>query len=431
MEQRYAQYAVEKAVQLLAIDSPTGFTDKAAEWVLEAFASLGFDARKTTKGGILIDLGGEESAEGGLLLQAHTDTLGAMVAEVKANGRLRVTNLGGMRAENGETENVRVYTRGGKVYEGTLQLCNASVHVNGDYGKTERTFDTTEVLLDEAVTSADETRALGIETGDIVCFDPRTRVTASGYIKSRFLDDKLSVGILLGYWHLRRRTRALPLRDQAELELAYLFGMVGTFVGAKLLSLLTVLPELRADLPLLTSDIGAFFRKYLYAGFVFYGGLYGILSAVWLYAKLAGCQFALLARAYLPIVPLIHGFGRLGCFCVGCCYGKPSERLGIAFAHSEIAPNGVPLLPVQLIEAALVFGLFFLLWQMSRRGMDGRRMLGWYLLVYSVGRFVLEFFRGDTYRGFIGILSVSQVIALLSILGGGLLLWRTRAPRNA
>ena len=71
--------------------------------------------------------------------------------------------------------------------------------MNGDYGKTERTFDTTEVLLDESVTSAYETRALGIETGDIVCFDPRTRVTASGYIKSRFLDDKLSVGILLGF----------------------------------------------------------------------------------------------------------------------------------------------------------------------------------------------------------------------------------------
>ena len=174
MEQRYAQYAVEKAVQLLAIDSPTGFTDKAAEWVLEAFASLGFDARKTTKGGILIDLGGEESAEGGLLLQAHTDTLGAMVAEVKANGRLRVTSLGGMRAENGETENVRVYTRSGKVYEGTLQLCNASVHVNGEYAKTNRTFDTTEILLDENVSSAEETRALGIETGDIVCFDPRS-----------------------------------------------------------------------------------------------------------------------------------------------------------------------------------------------------------------------------------------------------------------
>ena len=107
MEQNYARYAVEKAVQLLAIDSPTGFTDKAAEWVQEAFTSLGFAAQKTEKGGILIDLGGKESREGGLLLQAHMDTLGAMVAEVKANGHLRVTSLGGMRAENGETENVR------------------------------------------------------------------------------------------------------------------------------------------------------------------------------------------------------------------------------------------------------------------------------------------------------------------------------------
>ena len=185
MEQKYAEYAVQKAAELLAIDSPTGFTDQAAAWVLDTFGALGFDAKKTAKGGVLVDLGGDASDEGALLLQAHTDTLGAMVAEVKANGRLRVTNLGGMRAENGETENVRVYTRAGKVYEGTLQLCNASVHVNGDYGKTDRTFDTTEILLDETVSSAEETRALGIETGDIVCFDPRTRVTASGYIKSR------------------------------------------------------------------------------------------------------------------------------------------------------------------------------------------------------------------------------------------------------
>ena len=229
MEQRYAQYAVEKAVQLLAIDSPTGFTDKAAEWVLEAFASLGFDARKTTKGGILIDLGGEESAEGGLLLQAHTDTLGAMVAEVKANGRLRVTSLGGMRAENGETENVRVYTRSGKVYEGTLQLCNASVHVNGEYAKTNRNFDTTEILLDENVSSAEETRALSIETGDIVCFDPRTHVTASGYIKSRFLDDKLSVGILLGFAkYLHDEKKTLPRRTYVHVTVYEEVGFGGS-----------------------------------------------------------------------------------------------------------------------------------------------------------------------------------------------------------
>ena len=211
MEQKYAQYAIEQAVALLAIDSPTGFTENAAQWVYDAFTALGFSASITTKGGVLVDLGGADSEEGGLLLQAHTDTLGGMVAEIKANGRLRLVNLGGMRAENGETENVRVYTRSGKVVEGTLQLCNASIHVNGQYGETSRTFDTTEVLLDEPVTTAEQTRALGIEVGDIACFDPRTRVTASGYIKSRFLDDKLSVGILLGFAkYLRDEHKSLP-----------------------------------------------------------------------------------------------------------------------------------------------------------------------------------------------------------------------------
>lgn len=196
---RYTEYAVEKTCELLAIDSPTGFTDGAVRYVKEEFEALGFRTLVTEKGGVLIKLGGEESAEGGLLLEAHTDTLGGMVAELKSNGRLRITNLGGMRAENAECENVRVYTRDGNVYEGTLQLINPSVHVNGQYADTKRSFDTTEIVLDEDVSSADELRNLGLEVGDIVAFDPRTRVTSSGYIKSRFLDDKLSVGILLGF----------------------------------------------------------------------------------------------------------------------------------------------------------------------------------------------------------------------------------------
>ena len=104
-----------------------------------------------------------------------------------------------MNPNNAESENVRVYTREGKVLEGTCQLCNASVHVNGDYSTTARTFDTIEVLLDENTTSEKETRELGVEVGDIVAFEPRSRITESGYIKSRFLDDKLSVGILLGF----------------------------------------------------------------------------------------------------------------------------------------------------------------------------------------------------------------------------------------
>ncbi|MBE6943793.1 MAG: M42 family metallopeptidase, partial [Ruminococcaceae bacterium] len=100
---------------------------------------------------------------------------------------------------NAETENVRVYTRSGNIIEGTFQLSNASIHVNGDYNSTSRNYDTCEVVLDEDVRSAADTRKLGIEVGDIVCFDPRTKRTASGYLKSRFLDDKLSVGILFGF----------------------------------------------------------------------------------------------------------------------------------------------------------------------------------------------------------------------------------------
>ena len=209
----YAEYATEKACELLSIDSPTGYTAAAAAWVRDAFASLGYPAVITAKGGVVIDLGGLDAPEGGLLLAAHTDTLGGMVAEIKGNGHLRLTGLGGMKADNGECENVRVHTRDGKVIEGTLQLCNASVHVNGAYSSTPRSFDTTEVVLDEDVSSASDTRALGIEVGDIVAFDPRTRVTPSGYIKSRFLDDKLSVAILLGLAKfLRDEGIALPRR---------------------------------------------------------------------------------------------------------------------------------------------------------------------------------------------------------------------------
>ena len=192
IEKKYAEFAWEQSAALLNIDSPTGFTTRAVQWVKEAFEALGFTASYTTKGGVLADLGGEGE---GLMLAAHTDTLGGMVAQIKGNERLKITALGGMNANNAEAENVRVYTRSGKVYEGTLQLCNASIHVNPEYNNTKRNFDTTEVVLDEDK-KAEE---LGIQVGDIVCFDPRTRRTDSGYLKSRFLDDKLSVGILLGF----------------------------------------------------------------------------------------------------------------------------------------------------------------------------------------------------------------------------------------
>ena len=211
IERMYAEYAWEKTAALLAIDSPTGYTAKAAVWVKEAFEKMGFTAQITEKGGVLADLGGTDS-ENGLLLAAHADTLGAMVAQIKGNGRLRLTPLGGMNPNNAEAENVWVYTRGGKVIDGTCQLCNASVHVNPDYSSAKREWSSMEVVLDENVNSAEDTRKLGIEVGDIVCFEPRTRRSASGYLKSRFLDDKLSVGILLGFAKYLSDNSIVPAR---------------------------------------------------------------------------------------------------------------------------------------------------------------------------------------------------------------------------
>lgn len=194
----YVDYIVEETKKILAIDSPSGFTKEVADFVVKEYRALGYEAKLTVKGGVLVTIGGKNK-EDAVMLEAHIDTLGAMVTEIKGNGRLKVSPIGGMNANNAEAENCRVYTRFSGKYEGTLQLANASVHVNADYSDEKRKFGVMEVVLDEKVKSKEDVEKLGIMAGDIVCFDPRTVVTESGYIKSRFLDDKLSVGILLGY----------------------------------------------------------------------------------------------------------------------------------------------------------------------------------------------------------------------------------------
>ena len=207
----YTQFILDETMALLAIDSPSGMTQRAAEHVMARFAALGYAPQRTRKVGVLVCLGGADMDDA-VLLEAHMDTLGGMVAEVKGSGRLRIDRFGGLRAENVETENCRVYARGGAVLEGTAQLCNASIHVNGKYGETQRTFDTIEIVLDEDVKSAEDVKKLGVRNGDYVCFDPRAHVTKSGYIKSRFLDDKLSAGILLGYAKYLRDEHVTPAR---------------------------------------------------------------------------------------------------------------------------------------------------------------------------------------------------------------------------
>ena len=208
---KYVDYIVEQAKNLINIDSPSGYCKGVGDYLLGEFEKLGFPAYRTIKGGIIADLGGED-AENAVLLAGHCDTLGAIVHEIKSNGHLKMTNVGGMQPNNAEVENVRVITKFNGVYEGTCQLINPSVHVNKDYATTSRTWDTIEIVLDENVNSKEDVEALGIMVGDYVCFEPRFRVTDSGYIKSRFLDDKLSVGILLGYAKYLKEEKVTPER---------------------------------------------------------------------------------------------------------------------------------------------------------------------------------------------------------------------------
>ena len=195
---KYIDYIIKSAEKLLNINSPSGYTKEVVEFLFKEFEEIGYDPQITVKGGLIVNIGGNNDNDA-VFLEAHVDTLGAMVAEIKSNGRLRVTNIGGMNANNAEAENCIINTRFNGNYEGTCQLVNPSIHVNGNYNSTERTFDTVEIVLDELVSCAEDVLALGIDTGDFVCFEPRFRVTNKGFIKSRFLDDKLSAAILLGF----------------------------------------------------------------------------------------------------------------------------------------------------------------------------------------------------------------------------------------
>ena len=167
MKKSYVEYVVEETEKILAIDSPSGYTQKVAEYLMKEYRKLGYDPVQTVKGGVLVKLGGKKE-DNAILLEAHADTLGAMVCERKGNGRLKVTPLGGMNPNNSETENCRIITKSGKIHTGTCQLVNASIHVNGEYNDTKRSWDTVEIVPDEPVSSVKDLDELGIRNGDIV-----------------------------------------------------------------------------------------------------------------------------------------------------------------------------------------------------------------------------------------------------------------------
>lgn len=180
---------------LLSIPSPTGYTENVARQLCAWLTDMGYSPRVTRKGLVWCDLCQGEGE--GVLLSSHVDTLGAMVRSVKGNGRIRYTKTSSGADTTVETETCLIHTRDGRTYTGTVQSCHASQHVFPRMATEERNDETLEVVLDEKVHSAQDVYALGIDTGCFISWDPRTVVTASGYVKSRFLDDKASAGVLL------------------------------------------------------------------------------------------------------------------------------------------------------------------------------------------------------------------------------------------
>jgi len=221
-----------------------------------------------------------------------------------------------------------------------------------------------------------------------------------------------TLGVVLGIVYLLWSCR----KDKKLLEdsiYIYIWACIAAMVGAKLLYLVIEAKNIVALMKMYPSQIVQIILAYLSGGFVFYGGLFGALLGVLLASRYFGLSFMKQLNIFAPIIPLVHGFGRIGCHLVGCCYGiEYSGFLHIIYENSTHAPNGIWLFPVQLVEASINFALFIVLAVMAAKKLGKGRLIYVYLLVYSVARFILEFFRGDGYRGRLLGVSTSQLISI-------------------
>jgi putative aminopeptidase FrvX len=216
-------HIVDFLVGLLNTPSPTGYHAEAVTYVEDAFAALdigGLVITHTPKGALIVTWPGEQDAapRG---LTAHIDTLGLMVKEIKGSGRLKLSMLGGFMWNAVEFEGVTVQTRSGQRYRGTVVPVKASVHIHRDARTAKRTQDTMEVRLDARVSSADDTRKLGVEVGDFVFLDPRVEVTDTGFIRSRHLDDKAGVAAIYSAFKALRDANLRPAQTVTVLIANY------------------------------------------------------------------------------------------------------------------------------------------------------------------------------------------------------------------
>jgi putative aminopeptidase FrvX len=210
---------VDFLVGLLNTPSPTGDTGRAMAYVQDAFAQFPFQMNLTPKG-VLVGTWPGELNNAPRALTAHVDTLGAMVREIKSNGRLRLTQLGGWQWNSVEGEGVTIFASNGENYRGTILPTTASIHAHTRKKREVLRDDTNmEVRIDARTQSSKETRSLGINVGDIIAFDPRVELSDTGFIRSRHLDDKASVAAIFGALDALAR-EGLPPRQTTTIHIS-------------------------------------------------------------------------------------------------------------------------------------------------------------------------------------------------------------------
>ncbi len=229
----------------------------------------------------------------------------------------------------------------------------------------------------------------------------------------------IAIGILAAYWNTERLAKKAGLDPEPVFNIL-IIGVGFGILGAKLLFYITILDQIIANPKLIAT--------YLTEGFVVYGGIiFGIVAAL-LYCKKKGLSFFHYLDCAAPSIALAQGFGRIGCFLAGCCYGTPMDcPISITFTDSAYAPNHIPLFPSQLVSSAFDFVHFFVLCALFKRNKQPGKIGAFYLVFYSIGRFIIEFFRGDLERGNVGTLSTSQFISVfVAIVGIAMVVFLSR-----
>lgn len=202
-------YITAFAKKLFAIDSPSGYTSNAIQFLETEAQGLGYETFRNEKGNLHIVVHGQDESRT-IGISAHTDTLGLMVRSINADGTLAITALGGPLMPTLDGEYCRIITRDQKVYTGTILSTSPAVHVYADAKDKARNCDSMIVRIDEVVKNKADVQALGVMNGDIIAYDPKTVITPSGFVKSRFLDDKISVVCLFGVLKAMKEQKITP-----------------------------------------------------------------------------------------------------------------------------------------------------------------------------------------------------------------------------